>query len=98
MLLDPILNSEHLYYYGLSLCIVQLTIVNFQINKERDNGVTAGIELVGSEDAQSAAQQMINDVVASSQSSGYGQCASVLIYGITSLHSISFRIKANVLI
>ncbi|KAK2168983.1 hypothetical protein LSH36_13g26095 [Paralvinella palmiformis] len=43
-----------------------------KINKERDNGVTAGIELVGSEDAQSAAQQMINDVVASSQSSGYG--------------------------
>ena len=35
--------------------------------------MTAGIELVGSEDAQSAAVQMIKDVVASSQSGGGGR-------------------------
>jgi len=46
----------------------------WQINKERDDGVTAGIELVGTEEAQMAAHQMIKDVVASSgQSGGRGQ-------------------------
>ncbi|KAK2168982.1 hypothetical protein LSH36_13g26054 [Paralvinella palmiformis] len=48
-----------------------------KINKERDDGVTAGIELVGTEEAQMAAHQMIKDVVASSgQSGGRGNSRS----------------------
>lgn len=44
-----------------------------QINKEQDNGTMAGIDLIGSQEAQNAAQQMINDLVSSSHNSGYGE-------------------------
>ncbi|KAK2142730.1 hypothetical protein LSH36_920g01015 [Paralvinella palmiformis] len=42
-----------------------------KINKEQDNGTMAGIDLIGSQEAQNAAQQMINDLVSSSHNSGY---------------------------